>query len=45
MAKYLYRLRYTQAGLEGTIKEGFANRDAFFRERVASLGGTTEVTY
>jgi len=45
MAKYLYRLRYTPAGLEGTIKEGFAAREAFFRERVASLGGTTEAVY
>lgn len=45
MGKYLYRLRYTQTGLEGTIKEGFAVREAFLRERVASLGGTTEAAY
>jgi uncharacterized protein with GYD domain len=45
MAKFLYRLRYTQTGLEGTIKEGFAKREAFFRERVASLGGKTEAAY
>jgi len=45
MGKYLYRLRYTPAGLEGTIKEGFAAREAFFRERVASLGGMTEAAY
>ncbi|MGO9180452.1 MAG: GYD domain-containing protein [Candidatus Limnocylindrales bacterium] len=45
MGKYLYRLRYTQTGLEGTIKEGFVARETFFRERVASLGGTTESAY
>jgi uncharacterized protein with GYD domain len=45
MAKYLYRLNYTKAGLEGSIKEGFANREAFFRKTVAGLGGTTEAAY
>jgi uncharacterized protein with GYD domain len=42
MAKYLYRLQYTKAGLEGSAKEGFASREAFFRATVAGLGGTTE---
>jgi uncharacterized protein with GYD domain len=45
MGKYLYRLSYTKSGLEGTIKEGFASREAFFRKTVAGLGGTTEVAY
>ena len=45
MAKYLYRLRYSQTGLEGTLKEGFAARERFFRERAASVGGTTEALY
>jgi uncharacterized protein with GYD domain len=45
MAKYQYQLRYTKPGLEGTIKEGFANREAFFRKTVKSLGGTTECAY
>ncbi len=45
MAKYLYRLQYTKAGLEGTLKEGFGKREAFFRKVVKSLGGTTEAAY
>jgi uncharacterized protein with GYD domain len=45
MAKYLFRLQYTQAGLEGTIREGFAAREAFFRQRVISVGGRTEAAY
>ncbi len=45
MAKYLYRLQYTKAGLDGTLKEGFASREAYFRQRVTGLGGTTEAAY
>ncbi len=45
MAKYLYRLQYTRAGLEGTLKEGFKKREAFFRKTVGNLGGTTESAY
>lgn len=45
MSKYLYRLRYTHSGLEGSMKEGFAVREKYFRERVASTGGTTETAY
>lgn len=45
MAKYLLRLRYTQPGLQGTVKEGFAAREAFFRSVVGGLGGTTEAAY
>ena len=45
MAKYLYRLQYTKAGLEGTVKEGFRKREAFFRKTVEALGGTTESAY
>ncbi len=45
MAKYLYRLQYTKAGLEGTVKEGFSKREAFFRKTVGDLGGTTEAAY
>ena len=42
MAKYLYRLQYTKAGLEGTVKEGFCQREDFLRKTVKGLGGTTE---
>lgn len=45
MASYLYRLQYTKSGLEGTIKEGFAKREAFFRKTVGGLGGKTETAY
>ena len=45
MAKYLYGLQYTKAGLDGTVKEGFVSREAFFRKTVEGLGGTTEVAY
>ena len=42
MARYLYRLQYTKAGLEGTVKEGFRKREDFFGETVKGLGGSTE---
>ena len=42
MAKYLYRLQYTKSGLEGTVKEGFREREDFFRKAVKGLGGTTD---
>ena len=42
MARYLYRLEYTKAGLEGTVKEGFRKREDFFRKTVKGLGGSTE---
>jgi uncharacterized protein with GYD domain len=45
MSKYLYRLNYTKSGLDGTIKEGFGAREAFFRKTVQGLGGSTEVAY
>jgi uncharacterized protein with GYD domain len=45
VAKYLYRLQYTQPGLQGTVKEGFAAREAFFRKTVGGLGGTTDAAY
>ncbi|MGH2407485.1 MAG: GYD domain-containing protein [Candidatus Limnocylindrales bacterium] len=45
MSKYLYQLSYTKAGLDGTVKEGFAAREAFFRNTVKGLGGNTEVAY
>lgn len=45
MGKYSYRLNYTKSGIEGTIKEGFASREAYFRKTVAALGGATESVY
>ena len=45
MGKYLYRLQYTKAGLDGTVKEGFGKREAYFRKAVDGLGGKTEAAY
>jgi uncharacterized protein with GYD domain len=45
MAKYLYTLQYTKTGLDSTVKEGFASREAYFRSAVEGLGGTTETAY
>jgi uncharacterized protein with GYD domain len=45
MGKYLYRAQYTKAGLDGTVKEGFAKREAYFRKAVDGLGGATEGIY
>jgi hypothetical protein len=42
VVRELYRLQYTKAGLEGTVKEGFRKREDFFRKTVKGLGGTTE---
>ena len=45
MPKYVYSLRYTRAGLEATINEGFQNREAAVREMFATDGITFEVMY
>jgi uncharacterized protein with GYD domain len=45
VGKYLYRLQYNKPGLDGTLKEGFAAREAYFRKAVERLGGTTEAAY
>ena len=45
MAKYLIRVRHTAAGLQGTVKEGFAAREAYMRGLVQSQGGKVEAWY
>lgn len=45
MAKFLIRASYTQAGLEGVIKEGFASREAAVTALVEGSGGSLEGFY
>ena len=45
MAKYMGLLRYSQSGLQGTIKEGFRNREGYVRQLVESIGGKVEALY
>ena len=42
MPKFLYRVQYSREGLAGTVKEGFANREAQLREAFTPLGITLE---
>src|SRR5438132_13632976 len=45
MAKFLVRAKYTATGLQGAIQEGFANREAYIKGLIESLGGKTEAWY
>ena len=45
MAKYLFRTRYTQAGVSGLIREGGTGRREALRQTVEGLGGTLEGFY
>jgi uncharacterized protein with GYD domain len=45
MAKFLIRARYTASGTQGAVQEGFANREAYVRSLIESVGGKTEVWY
>jgi uncharacterized protein with GYD domain len=45
MAKFLIRARYTASGTQGAVKEGFANREAYIRSLIESVGGKTEAWY
>ena len=45
MGKYLFQASYTQAGLNGLLKEGGTNRQAALSETIASAGGTLESLY
>ena len=44
MPKYLFRTRYTQAGVSGLIREGGTGRREALRQTVEGLGGTLEVS-
>ena len=45
MAKFLIRAKYTQAGIQGAVKEGFASRESYVKSLISSMGGTTEAWY
>lgn len=45
MGKYLIRATYTQAGLEGLLKEGGTRRRAALAETIEEAGGTLESLY
>jgi len=45
MAKYLFQASYTDAGLEGLLKEGGSSRRAAVKKAVEGMGGTLEAFY
>ena len=45
MAKFMYRVQYSQDGVAGSVKEGFVNREAYIRGLIESMGGTVESVY
>ncbi len=45
MAHYLFRAHYTQAGIQGVLKEGAASRVKAVSDLAASVGGRVEAAY
>ena len=45
MPKYLFQASYTEAGLEGLLKEGGSKRREAVEQTVKGLGGTLEAFY
>ena len=45
MPHYLFRAHYTQAGIQGVLKEGAASRIKAVTELAASVGGRVEAAY
>ncbi|MBI3746653.1 MAG: GYD domain-containing protein [Chloroflexi bacterium] len=45
MAHFLFRAHYTQAGIQGVLKEGAANRVKAMDAVTASVGGRVETCY
>ncbi|MEU4447137.1 GYD domain-containing protein [Actinosynnema sp. NPDC050801] len=45
MAKFLIHAKYTPAGFQGVVKEGFAVREAYVRTLAESIGGKVEAFY
>jgi uncharacterized protein with GYD domain len=45
MAHYLFRASYTQAGIQGVLKEGAAGRVKAIEKLAKSVGGKVEVAY
>ena len=42
MAKYMYRTKYTQSGLQGLLREGGTGRREALRQTVEGMGGKLE---
>ena len=40
MARYLFRAKYTQAGVTGLLKEGGTSRRDALRQTIEGMGGT-----
>lgn len=45
MAHYMFRAHYTQAGIQGVLKEGAASRVKAMAELAGSVGGRVETCY
>jgi uncharacterized protein with GYD domain len=45
VAKYLFQASYTEAGLEGLLKEGGSARRAAVEKAIKGMGGTMEAFY
>ena len=45
MAHYLFRAHYSQAGIQGVLKEGAASRIKAVSDLAQSLGGRVETAY
>ena len=45
MAKYLFRTKYTKAGLEGLLKDGGTSRREALRQTIEGVGGSLEGFY
>ena len=45
MAKYMYRTKYTQAGLQGLLREGGTGRHAALSQTIEGMGGSLEGFY
>ncbi len=45
MAKFLFRTKYTQAGVSGLLKEGGTRRKEALRKTIEGVGGTLEGFY
>jgi len=45
MSKYMYRVSYTQSGIQGVLKEGGTSRKDFVEKMAAGMGGTIESFY
>jgi uncharacterized protein with GYD domain len=45
MPKFMFKAVYSQAAVQGTLKEGFAAREAYIRQLLEGVGGKIEAFY